>query len=155
MSQSKTIQNVGISKLPFWDVDFKSLHPEGDCLFILEKVFNYCFWADYKAVLDYSEQVIAGGIFPMADTQFELYQQITPALEWDIKNNKGIHVASGVYIIHINAYGMGERTIKWFGVTRTFEPSGLQIYRSVGVTPVYIAKLTILKTGVTLTMRKV
>jgi hypothetical protein len=46
MSQSKTIQNVGISKLPFWDVDFKSLHPEYDCLFILEKVFNYGFYAD-------------------------------------------------------------------------------------------------------------
>jgi hypothetical protein len=53
MSQSKAIQDVGISKLPFWDVDFNSLHPEGDCLFILEKVFNYGFWADYKAVFAY------------------------------------------------------------------------------------------------------
>ncbi len=59
------------------------------------------------------------------DEQYEPYQQITPALEWDIKNNKGIPVASGVYIIHINAYGMGERTIKWFGITRMFDPSGL------------------------------
>jgi hypothetical protein len=59
------------------------------------------------------------------DEQYAPYQQITPALEWDIKNNKGIPVASGVYIIHINAYGMGERTIKWFGITRMFDPSGL------------------------------
>lgn len=39
-----------ISKLPFWDVDFASLDMERDSLFILEKVFNYGLWADYKAV---------------------------------------------------------------------------------------------------------
>jgi hypothetical protein len=57
--------------------------------------------------------------------QYEAYQQITPALEWDLKNNVGIPVSSGVYIFHINAYGMGERTVKWFGVTRAFDPRGL------------------------------
>ena len=51
--------------------------------------------------------------------------QITPALEWDIKNHKGIPVASGVYLIHIDADGLGERVIKWFGVGRQFDPSGL------------------------------
>lgn len=50
---------------------------------------------------------------------------ITPALEWDLKNDKGIPVASGVYLIHINAPGLGERVIKWFGVARQFDPSGL------------------------------
>jgi hypothetical protein len=53
------------------------------------------------------------------------YQQITPALEWDLKNNKGIPVASGVYLINVQAPGMGERTIKWFGIARQFDPSGL------------------------------
>ncbi len=52
-------------------------------------------------------------------------QQITPALEWDLKNSKGIPVASGVYLIHIDAPGIGERMIKWFGVQRQFDPSGL------------------------------
>ncbi len=52
-------------------------------------------------------------------------QQITPALEWDLKNSKGIPVASGVYMIHIDAPGIGERMIKWFGVQRQFDPSGL------------------------------
>ncbi len=52
-------------------------------------------------------------------------QQISPALEWDLKNNKGIPVSSGVYLIHIDAPGLGERIIKWFGVQRQFDPSGL------------------------------
>ena len=52
-------------------------------------------------------------------------KQISPALEWDLKNNKGIPVASGVYIMHIDAPGLGERVLKWFGVQRQFDPSGL------------------------------
>ena len=51
--------------------------------------------------------------------------QISPALEWNLKNSKGIPVASGVYLIHIKADGLGERVIKWFGVARKFDPSGL------------------------------
>jgi len=51
--------------------------------------------------------------------------QISPALEWDLKNSKGIPVASGVYLIHVSAEGLGERVIKWFGVARKFDPSGL------------------------------
>ncbi len=54
-----------------------------------------------------------------------LQGQIAPDVEWDLKNNKGISVASGVYLIHINADGLGERVIKWFGVARQFDPSGL------------------------------
>ncbi|MBV6440831.1 MAG: hypothetical protein DYG98_19950 [Haliscomenobacteraceae bacterium CHB4] len=53
------------------------------------------------------------------------YQQITDALEWDLKNNKGIPVASGVYLIHVANPELGERTIKWFGIARQFDPSGL------------------------------
>jgi len=51
--------------------------------------------------------------------------QVSPALEWDLKNSKGIPVASGVYLIHVDAEGLGERVIKWFGVARKFDPSGL------------------------------
>lgn len=51
--------------------------------------------------------------------------QINPDLEWDLKNTKGIPVASGVYLIHIDAGELGERVIKWFGVARQFDPSGL------------------------------
>ena len=51
--------------------------------------------------------------------------QIVPDLEWNLKNFAGIPIASGVYLIHVNAPGLGERVIKWFGVSRQFDPSGL------------------------------
>lgn len=57
--------------------------------------------------------------------QYSAYNQISPAIEWDMKNAKGIPVASGVYLMHISAPDMGERTIKWFGVQRQFDSSGL------------------------------
>ncbi|MDL2227940.1 T9SS type A sorting domain-containing protein [Bacteroidales bacterium OttesenSCG-928-K03] len=37
---------------------------------------------------------------------------------WDLKNSKNIPIASGMYIIHVSAPGIGERTIKWFGQLR-------------------------------------
>lgn len=51
--------------------------------------------------------------------------QYIPAIEWDLKNFRGIPVSSGVYLIHIEAPGLGERVIKWFGVGRQFDASGL------------------------------
>ncbi len=52
--------------------------------------------------------------------------QVFPDLEWDLKNYAGIPVASGVYLIHVNAIDLGrETTIKWFGVNRKFDPTGL------------------------------
>ncbi len=54
-----------------------------------------------------------------------LVSQVVPDLEWDLKNSQGIPVASGVYLVHINGYELGERTIKWFGINRKFDPSGL------------------------------
>lgn len=49
----------------------------------------------------------------------------TSGLNWDLKNSAGIPVASGIYLIHVEAPGLGERVIKWFGVAREFDPSGL------------------------------
>jgi hypothetical protein len=50
--------------------------------------------------------------------------QIASALEWDLKNSKGIPIASGVYLIHVRAEGLGERTLKWFGINRQFDLRG-------------------------------
>lgn len=36
------------------------------------------------------------------------------SLDWDLKNDKGVPVSSGVYIVHIKADGLGERTQKVF-----------------------------------------
>ncbi|MCC7303364.1 MAG: T9SS C-terminal target domain-containing protein [Bacteroidia bacterium] len=38
--------------------------------------------------------------------------------EWDLKNEAGIPIAGGMYIIHVDAEGIGERILKWFGVIR-------------------------------------
>ncbi|HHB79928.1 MAG TPA: hypothetical protein ENK85_11905, partial [Saprospiraceae bacterium] len=62
---------------------------------------------------------------PSVDVETGLTRQITPDIEWDLKNASGIPVASGVYLIHIDAPGLGERVIKWFGMNRQFDPSGL------------------------------
>jgi hypothetical protein len=59
------------------------------------------------------------------DEQYMPYNQISPAIEWDLKNSKGIPIASGVYLVHVSAPGMGERTLKWFGIGRQYDPSGL------------------------------
>lgn len=45
--------------------------------------------------------------------------------DWDLKNQSGISVASGLYIIHIDVPGVGEKILKWFGVMR---PLDLQSY---------------------------
>lgn len=43
------------------------------------------------------------------------------SLEWDLKNIAGVPIASGLYLIHVNAEGIGEKTLKWFGITRPID----------------------------------
>lgn len=38
--------------------------------------------------------------------------------DWDLKNMYNIPISSGMYLIHVNAPGVGERTLKWFGQLR-------------------------------------
>jgi hypothetical protein len=40
------------------------------------------------------------------------------SLDWDLKNHARIPIASGVYLIHVNVPGVGEKVLKWFGVMR-------------------------------------
>ncbi len=39
-------------------------------------------------------------------------------IEWDLRNDANVPISSGVYLIHIQADGLGERIVKWFGVMR-------------------------------------
>ena len=39
-------------------------------------------------------------------------------VEWDLRNANRIPIATGVYIIHVNCPGVGEKTLKWMGVMR-------------------------------------
>ena len=47
--------------------------------------------------------------------------QRIPYLDWDLKNQNNITVASGLYIFHIDAPGVGEKIVKWFGVMRPLD----------------------------------
>jgi len=46
--------------------------------------------------------------------------------DWDLKNHKSVPIASGLYLIHVEAKDasgnvIGERTLKWFGVMRPID----------------------------------
>ena len=48
---------------------------------------------------------------------------IDNSVDWDLKNSVGIPIASGLYIIHIKADGVGEKVIRWYGVMRPLDLS--------------------------------
>jgi hypothetical protein len=46
------------------------------------------------------------------------------SVEWDVKNDKGVPVASGMYLVHIKiktAQGEKEKVLKWFGIMRPLD----------------------------------
>ena len=45
-------------------------------------------------------------------------------VEWDLKNHANIPIAGGVYIIHVKAPGIGERTLKFFCAMRPTDLNG-------------------------------
>jgi hypothetical protein len=44
-----------------------------------------------------------------------------PYVDWDIKNDKGLPIASGMYLIHVNIPDVGETIVKWFGAMRPID----------------------------------
>jgi hypothetical protein len=47
------------------------------------------------------------------------------SVDWDLKNFAGIPIAGGVYLIYVKAEGLGERTIRWFGILRPVDLNSL------------------------------
>lgn len=45
----------------------------------------------------------------------------TPYLDWDVRNSAGLPIASGMYVMHIQADGLGETVLKWFGAMRPID----------------------------------
>lgn len=43
------------------------------------------------------------------------------SVEWDLKNSAGIPIAGGVYLIHVEVPGIGEKVVKWFGALRPID----------------------------------
>ncbi len=45
----------------------------------------------------------------------------TTFLDWDLQNSSNIPIASGMYVIHVNAVGWGEKILKWMCVMRPLD----------------------------------
>jgi hypothetical protein len=43
-----------------------------------------------------------------------------PSVSWDLYNQAGLPIASGMYLIHVNAYGK-DKVIRWFGAMRPLD----------------------------------
>lgn len=42
-------------------------------------------------------------------------------LDWDLKNQARVPIASGFYIIHVNGFDLGEKVLKWYGIMRELD----------------------------------
>ncbi|MDP4952392.1 MAG: T9SS C-terminal target domain-containing protein, partial [Flavobacteriales bacterium] len=59
-------------------------------------------------------------IYNISGTLVRQYRKADPltSLDWDLKNERNIPIAGGVYIIHVEVPGAGEKVLKWFGIMR-------------------------------------
>ncbi|MCB0762841.1 MAG: T9SS C-terminal target domain-containing protein, partial [Flavobacteriales bacterium] len=65
-------------------------------------------------------EVCTINIYTVNGTLVRHYDKADPttSLDWDLKNHRNVPIAGGVYIIHIDVPGVGEKILKWFGVLR-------------------------------------
>jgi hypothetical protein len=56
--------------------------------------------------------------------QFKKDSKVT-SVDWDLNNHKGIQVAGGVYLIHVDVPGIGERILKFYGGMRQIDLHGI------------------------------
>lgn len=48
------------------------------------------------------------------------------SVDWDLKNERGLQISGGVYLIHVKADGVGEKLVKWFGALRPVDLNSFQ-----------------------------
>ena len=48
------------------------------------------------------------------------------SIDWDLKNERGLQISGGVYLIHVKADGIGEKLVKWFGALRPVDLNSFQ-----------------------------
>ena len=110
----------------------KSLDIGVDALEEIKAVPNpYYAYNEYETQrLDYLIKIInlpqtcTVSIFTVNGTLVRTFRKDDPtttSIDWDLKNQDEIVVSSGLYIIHIEAPGIGEKVIKWFGVLRPID----------------------------------
>jgi hypothetical protein len=59
-------------------------------------------------------------IYNLSGTLIRTYMKADPltSLEWDLKNETNVPISGGVYIIHVDVPGVGQKVLKWFGILR-------------------------------------
>lgn len=59
-------------------------------------------------------------IYTLSGTLIRRFNKADPStsLDWDLNNHANIPIASGIYLIHVDVPGVGERVLKWFGIRR-------------------------------------
>jgi hypothetical protein len=62
-------------------------------------------------------------IYTLNGTLIRKFKKDDPktSLDWDLKNQARIPIASGLYIIHVDVPNVGEKILKWFGVIRPID----------------------------------
>jgi len=65
-------------------------------------------------------------IYNISGTLMRRFEKGDPktSLDWDLKNFVDVPVASGVYLIHVDVPGVGERTLKWYGIMKPTDLNG-------------------------------
>lgn len=79
----------------------------------------------YDVAQDYNAEVRSGiarlGAFGSGDIE----TQVSTSLNWDLKNQSGVPVGSGVYLIHVVVEGVGEKVVKSFVINRALDAQKL------------------------------
>lgn len=62
-------------------------------------------------------------IYTVNGTLIRRFQKDDPktSLDWDLKNQKNVPIASGLYLIHVNVPDVGEKIVKFFGTLRPID----------------------------------
>ncbi len=63
-------------------------------------------------------------IYSLDGTLIRRYEKDDPNtfyVDWDLKNSARVPVASGIYLIHVEVPGVGQKVIKWYGMMRPFD----------------------------------
>jgi len=79
---------------------------------------------DYRVKIINLPQTCTVNIFTVDGTLVRRYEKDDPtvsSIDWDLKNQDNITIASGLYIIHVEVPGLGEKIVKWFGVLRPID----------------------------------
>jgi hypothetical protein len=62
-------------------------------------------------------------IYTVNGTLIRRFQKDDPktSLDWDLKNQRNVPIASGLYLIHVNVPDVGEKIVKFFGTLRPID----------------------------------